>query len=211
MSPDSDLFQLQAVIARRFDELADDFKKEITENAAMVWGSGSKPPERSTGFYLSRSEAAEKRVSAMRDTCFQILLEHNRLRSPNLEPFIRGISREEVYPRILELLNYSFRITSKKIEMIQESEHERWNKDAAKHIVDNLLGGSRELAFDTPSFTTRIRTATSPAAQPNSPIATQVPEAQRQRKKVAGHEKILKLRGCNSCIAKGRRGKKPQR
>jgi len=192
-------FQLESLIVREISEIADNFKREISENASdAVRGSDSKPLELSTSFRLTQREDAEKWLSPMRNACFQLLVEHNRLGSPDLWQFLLPISKEKVEPRIRELLNDSFRITPKEIELIERWKDERWKlsgedfvtqhfgtwgalriaiakKDAVDEIIHELFGWSGERAFGWASAPTSPAVIAS--ATPNEPPP---PEDRRQ-------------------------------
>ena len=200
--------QLQHVIRLRIAELARIFREGITANAAVADpASGSEPPELSTVFRLTQEEAAENWLSAMGAACIvQLLAEAQSVwEHPNWR-FLYAVSKEEIAPRLEELLHASFGITQKDRGLIK-----RWGDDigggtgfdlersttsiarafyiarakkrAVNQILDQLLGVSRELAFGVPTKpkfgvpAVQINTTTSPEARPGQPVPSPMHKA----------------------------------
>lgn len=190
--------QLQHAIRVRIAELAGVFREGITANAAVADpASCSEPPELSTVFRLSQEEAAENWLSAMGAACIvQLLAEAQSVwEHPNWR-FLYVISKEEIAPRLEELLHASFGITQKDLGLIKRWDNgaidggagfglepstdsiarafhiARAKKSAVIQILDQLLGVSRKLGFGEPSKpkfgvpAAQINTTTSPEVQP---------------------------------------------
>ena len=195
--------QLQHTIRLRIAELAGVFRNGITANAAVADpASRSEPPEISTVFRLAQEEAAENWLSAMGAACIvQLMAEAQSVwEHPNWR-FLYAISKEEIAPRLEELLHASFGITQKDRGLIK-----RWGDDigggagfdlersttsiarafyiarakkrAVNQILDLLLGVSRKLAFGVPlkpKFgvpAAQINTMPAPDAQPGPPVSS---------------------------------------
>jgi hypothetical protein len=193
MSPTASWHQLQLRdIAPRLDKLTDGFMREITAGSDSE--SAKDLPWASNSFSLTQNEAAERWKSTMVDDCVQFLAKHNRLGSPWQFLFI--ISKEEIAPRIQELLHAAFRVTRTDTELI-----ERWygtrslpadpgigrplniartKQRLVDRIIDELMGPDRDRAFGTPDApkfdvpSTQINAATSPKVPRGSPtVASQ--------------------------------------
>jgi len=191
-------FELQHAIRLRIAELAGVFREGIKASAAVADpASGSGPPELSTVFRLAQEEAAENWLSSMGAACIvQLMAEAQSVwEHPNWR-FLYAISKEEIAPRLEELLHASFGITQKDLGLIKKWYNgyigggagfdleqstdsiaracyiARAKKRAVIQILDQLLGVSRKLAFGEPSKpkfgvpAARINTTTSPEVQP---------------------------------------------
>lgn len=189
--------QLQHSVRLRIGELAGVFREGITANAAVADpATDSEPPELSTVFRLAQEEAAENWLSSMGAACIvQLMAEAQSVwEHPNWR-FLYAISKEEIAPRLEELLHISFGITQKDLGLIKKWDNgdkggagfdlerstgsiarafyiARAKKRVVIQILDQLLGVSRKLAFgeaSKPKFgvpAAQINVTTWPELQP---------------------------------------------
>ena len=190
-------FELQHAIRLRIAELAGVFREGIKASAAVADpASGSEPPELSTVFRLAQEEAAENWLSSMGAACIvQLMAEAQSVWDHPNWRFLYAISKEEIAPRLEELLYGAFRMTQKEFGLtkkwsddigggagfdLERGTHSiarafyiaRAKKRAVNQILDQLLGVSRKLAFGDPSKpkfgvpAAQSNTTTSPEVQP---------------------------------------------
>ena len=219
-----DWVQLQHGIRLRIGELAGVFREGITANTAVaVPASDSEPLELSSSSGLTQEETAKNWLAAMGAACIvQLLAEAQSVwEHPNLWRFLYTMSKDEIAPRLEELLHVSFRITQKDLGLIERWDDDRGGlpgvgldlersavsiarapdiarakKRAVDEIIHKLLGVDRELAFGVPSKpkfgVPAAQINTTPAPEAR-PGSPSVPSVGKPTRETVGRDRVRKI------------------